>query len=64
MTLSQFMVTLKNRMSIEDSTQTMFLLINNRSLPALSKTLREIYQEFQKEDGYLYLTYSSEKCYG
>uniref|UniRef100_A0A8C6IMP8 Uncharacterized protein n=1 Tax=Melopsittacus undulatus TaxID=13146 RepID=A0A8C6IMP8_MELUD len=60
--LSQFVVTL-TRLSLA-STQTFYLLVNNKGLPNLSITMQELYQDNRDEDGFLYLTYASQEMFG
>ncbi|XP_055375248.1 microtubule-associated proteins 1A/1B light chain 3C-like isoform X2 [Condylostylus longicornis] len=62
-TLSQFLTILRNRLKV-GSTKALFLLVNDRSLVPLSKTLSEIYHEYRQDDGFLYVTYSSQEVFG
>ncbi|GLV38482.1 Autophagy-related 8b [Carabus blaptoides fortunei] len=62
-TMSQFVTIIRNRMRIS-STQTLYLLVNNRSMLSLSVTLAEAYSEFAGPDGFLYVTYASQEVFG
>ncbi|XP_017781277.1 PREDICTED: microtubule-associated proteins 1A/1B light chain 3C-like isoform X1 [Nicrophorus vespilloides] len=62
-TMAQFLTIIRNRMSI-NQTQSLYLLVNNRSMISLTSTLSEIYGEFQGEDGFLYITYASQEVFG
>jgi microtubule-associated protein 1 light chain len=46
------------------STQAFYLLVNNRSMLSLSKTLAEVYNEYQDDDGFLHVTYASQEVFG
>uniref|UniRef100_A0A672UW26 Microtubule associated protein 1 light chain 3 gamma n=1 Tax=Strigops habroptila TaxID=2489341 RepID=A0A672UW26_STRHB len=46
------------------SSQTFYLLVNNKGLPNMSITMQELYQDNQDEDGFLYLTYASQEMFG
>ncbi|XP_010022315.1 PREDICTED: microtubule-associated proteins 1A/1B light chain 3C-like, partial [Nestor notabilis] len=61
--LSHFVVTLRTRLYLASS-QTFYLLVNNKGLPNMSITMQELYQDNQDEDGFLYLTYASQEMFG
>ncbi|XP_061300491.1 microtubule-associated proteins 1A/1B light chain 3C-like [Pezoporus occidentalis] len=61
--LSQLVVTLRTRLSLASS-QTFYLLVNNKGLPNMSITMQELYQDNRDEDGFLYLTYASQEMFG
>ncbi|KAH0628972.1 hypothetical protein JD844_010653 [Phrynosoma platyrhinos] len=61
--VSQFIFTLRNRMSLS-AAQAFYLLVNNKSLPCLSLTVAEVYQDSKDEDGFLYVTYASQEMFG
>lgn len=63
LTMSQFVSIIRNRMKI-GPTKTLFLLVNNRSMVSLSKSLAEIYCENRNSDGFLYVTYASQEVFG
>lgn len=62
-TMSQFISILRNRMKISH-TKALFLLIDNRSMPSLSRTIAELYNDYRNEDGFLYITYASQDVFG
>ncbi|PSN34210.1 Microtubule-associated proteins 1A/1B light chain 3C [Blattella germanica] len=62
-TMSQFVTIIRNRMQL-GSTQAFYLLVNNRSMVSLSKTLAEVYSEHQDDDGFLHVTYASQEVFG
>lgn len=62
-TMSQFVTIIRNRMQL-GSTQAFYLLVNNRSMLSLSKTMAEVYSEHQDDDGFLHVTYASQEVFG
>ncbi|KAI1287671.1 Microtubule-associated proteins 1A/1B light chain 3C [Halotydeus destructor] len=63
LTMSQFVTIIRNRMQIS-STQAFYLIVNNKSMASMSKTLAEVYRENRDEDGFLYITYASQEMFG
>ncbi|XP_075556332.1 microtubule-associated protein 1 light chain 3 alpha-like [Dermacentor variabilis] len=63
LTMSQFVSIVRNRLQIS-ACQSFYLLVNNRSMANLSKTLADVYAEFHDEDGFLYITYASQEMFG
>lgn len=61
--MSQFISILRNRMKLSH-TKALFLLIDNRSMPSLSRTIAELYNDYRNEDGFLYITYASQDVFG
>uniref|UniRef100_A0A8B9ZIZ1 Microtubule associated protein 1 light chain 3 gamma n=1 Tax=Anas platyrhynchos TaxID=8839 RepID=A0A8B9ZIZ1_ANAPL len=61
--LAQFAVTLRSRLCLASS-QTLYLLVNNRGLPNMTVTMQELYRDNKDEDGFLYLTYASQEMFG
>ena len=62
MTMSKFMFIIRKRINI-DSTQSLFIMINN-SMVVGSKSISDIYDDMKDEDGFLYMTYTSENTFG
>lgn len=62
-TLSQFLGIIRNRMRLGPS-KALFLLINNRTMISISRTVGEIYEEYKDIDGFLYVTYASQEVFG
>uniref|UniRef100_A0A8C4Y618 Microtubule associated protein 1 light chain 3 gamma n=1 Tax=Gopherus evgoodei TaxID=1825980 RepID=A0A8C4Y618_9SAUR len=61
--MSQFVITLRTRMSLT-ATQAFYLLVNNKNLPSMSMTMGEVYRDHKDEDGFLYVTYASQETFG
>ncbi|NXG62312.1 MLP3C protein, partial [Hemiprocne comata] len=61
--LSQLAVTLRTRLCLASS-QTFYLLVDNKGLPNMAITMQELYQDNKDEDGFLYLTYASQEMFG
>ncbi|XP_071444607.1 microtubule-associated protein 1 light chain 3 alpha-like [Hetaerina americana] len=62
-TMSQFVSIIRNRSELK-SHQAFYLLINNKSITSMSKTVAQIYNEYKEEDGFLYITYASQEAFG
>ncbi|XP_022908042.1 microtubule-associated proteins 1A/1B light chain 3C-like [Onthophagus taurus] len=63
LTMSQFLMIIKNRIKMKP-TQSLYLLVNDRSLVSLSITFAEVYAEHAGPDGFLYITYASQETFG
>eukprot|EP00092_Neocalanus_flemingeri_P099904 GFUD01127520.1.p1 GENE.GFUD01127520.1~~GFUD01127520.1.p1 ORF type:complete len:165 (+),score=36.54 GFUD01127520.1:66-497(+) len=63
MTLLQLSSVLKQRLKCPQHQQ-LFLTINGREFPPLLSPLASLHSQFCDEDGFLYLSYSSQECYG
>jgi microtubule-associated protein 1 light chain len=63
LTMSQFVTIIRNRMQI-NANQAFYLIVNNKSMASMSKTLAEVYRENKDEDGFLYVTYASQEMFG
>ncbi|CAM4607570.1 microtubule-associated protein 1 light chain 3 gamma-like [Lepidochelys kempii] len=61
--MSQFVITLRTRMSLT-ATQAFYLLVNNKALPSMSMTMGEVYRDHKDGDGFLYITYASQEMFG
>lgn len=63
LTMSQFVTIIRNRLHLHSS-QAFYLMVNNKSLASLSKTMGEIYRDSKDDDGFLYITYASQEMFG
>lgn len=63
LTMSQFVTIIRNKLQLSPN-QTFYLIVNNRSMASMSKTLAEVYREHKDEDGFLYVTYASQEMFG
>ncbi|GFV55399.1 hypothetical protein TNCV_146721 [Trichonephila clavipes] len=63
MTMSQFVGIVRARLKLK-STQTFYLMLNNKSVATMSKMMGDIYAEHKQEDGFLYATYAAQEMYG
>ena len=61
--LRQFQLILRARMSL-DKTNTMYLLVDGKSILASSMAMNDVYREYHDDDGFLYLTYASQEVFG
>uniref|UniRef100_T1JL13 Autophagy-related protein n=1 Tax=Strigamia maritima TaxID=126957 RepID=T1JL13_STRMM len=62
-TMSQFVSIIRNRMLLHQN-QAFYLVINNKSMVCMSRTLSEIYHDNRDDDGFLYVTYASQEVFG
>ena len=62
MSLSQFMFVIRKRIHLEPATA-LFILINGNLING-TKIMDNIFNEHKKEDGFLYVTYTSENTFG
>uniref|UniRef100_A0A3B3V0Z5 Microtubule-associated protein 1 light chain 3 gamma, like n=1 Tax=Poecilia latipinna TaxID=48699 RepID=A0A3B3V0Z5_9TELE len=63
LTLGQFLCLLRNKIAL-DGTQTLFLLVAERSMSSMSSSMGDIYSRFRDADGFLYITYASQEAFG
>ncbi|MEQ2177332.1 hypothetical protein GOODEAATRI_002452 [Goodea atripinnis] len=63
LTSDLFVSSLRNKIAL-DQTQTVFLLVAERSMSCMSSSMGEIYSRFRDADGFLYITYASQEVFG
>ena len=62
MTIGNFIFVIRKRINIEPS-QALFIMINGQ-LVIGSQSISILYEEHQDEDGFLYITYTTENTFG
>mmetsp|Transcript_12655 Transcript_12655/g.18447 ORF Transcript_12655/g.18447 Transcript_12655/m.18447 type:complete len:117 (-) Transcript_12655:375-725(-) len=62
-TLQELVFHLRKRLKMR-KTDGLFLVIGDRHLTCLNKTIKAIYEEHRNLDGFLYVKYSTEACWG
>lgn len=62
LTISQFMFVVRRRMEIDEKTA-IFLFIDNTIAPS-GQSLKTLYKSHKDDDGFMYITYSSENAFG
>jgi len=62
LTVGQFLYVIRKRIKLNPE-KALFLFINN-TIPSSSQLLSKIYQDYEDEDGFLYIIYSSENTFG
>ena len=63
MTIGQFMFVLRKRIHLSPE-KAMFLFFDNHAMAPVSTLIATAYERYGDPDGFLYLTYSSESCFG
>lgn len=63
LTMCQFISIIRHRMRISPN-RALYLIVNDRSMVSLSRTIAEIYAEHRNFDGFLYVTYASQEVFG
>ncbi|XP_032881828.1 microtubule-associated proteins 1A/1B light chain 3C-like [Amblyraja radiata] len=61
--MGHFNAIIRNRLALTSS-QTIYLVVKNRSLTNMSATIGEVDQEFKDSDGFLYISYASQEMFG
>lgn len=62
LTAGQLLLILRNRMKLS-AEKAIFIFIGN-TIPKCTDNIKDIYARFKDEDGFLYITYSSENVFG
>ena len=62
MNLGQFIYVIRKRIRLQPN-EALFVLVNYSLMPS-NKPLQDIYEKHKDEDGFLYITYSSENTFG
>ncbi|KAF8093279.1 hypothetical protein N665_0385s0027 [Sinapis alba] len=62
MTVGHFIHMLSNRLQLDPS-KALFVFVQN-TLPQTAARMDSLYNTFKEEDGFLYMTYSTEKTFG
>jgi len=53
----------RNRLSLTGN-HALYLIINKRTIASMTETIGRLYQTEQDEDGFLYVTYTSQEAFG
>lgn len=61
-TIGQLIAIIRRRINIKPN-EAIFIFINN-TLPCISDTVREVYERYKDNDGFLYIIYSGENTFG
>jgi len=62
LTVGQFCFLIRKRIQLK-SEDALFFFVNN-TIPASSKSMGDLYQQFHDEDNFLYMAFSDESVYG
>ena len=63
LTVGQIIYLIRQKIKL-DPTQTIFLFVDNKTIPPTSVTIGEVYDKDADEDGFLYVTYCTEVVFG
>ena len=63
LTVGQFMYVVRKRIKNIDSTQAIYLFINN-TLPQITSLIGEVYKNNKNKDNFLYIEYNGEETFG
>ena len=63
MSIYQFKNIIRNKLLLSNS-ETLFLLVNSKKAITDNCLISELYNKFKDEDGFLYITYSTELTWG
>ncbi|XP_070111846.1 microtubule-associated proteins 1A/1B light chain 3C [Equus przewalskii] len=63
LTVTQFQGVMRSRMVL-GATEAFHLLVNHRSVASVSVTVAEIYRDCKDEDGFVYMTCTSQEVFG
>jgi len=64
LTIGQFMLTaLRQRLKVT-SEKALFIFVGENQIPPTAATIKEVYDKYKDEDGFLYITYAGENTFG
>jgi len=61
--LSHILIMIRKKIKIKES-ESIILFVDNRVVPLITSTINELYKNYANKDGFLYITYSTEKTFG
>lgn len=63
LTMCELQSVIRRRLHLQ-STKSLYLIVNNRSLVSNSTLLCEVYEQNKDDDGFLYIVYASQEAFG
>lgn len=63
LTIGQFVYVIRKRIKLSPE-QAIFIFTKEGTLPATSALMSQMYEDYKEDDGFLYITYSSENTFG
>lgn len=63
LTVGQYLYIIRQQLKL-DSSESMFLIVNESYIPPNSASIEEIYTNHADKDGFLYITYSAQQVFG
>ena len=62
-TLAQLIHIIRSKIGITEK-DSIFIIVGPNVTPPVNKTIDELYEKYADNDGFLYITYCSENCFG
>ncbi|KAI6233877.1 Microtubule associated protein 1A/1B, light chain 3 [Aphelenchoides fujianensis] len=62
-TVAELMLIIRSRLHLHPE-QSLFVLVNEKSLVSNSMTVSEVYSQEKEQDGFLYMVYASQPAFG
>jgi GABA(A) receptor-associated protein len=63
LTMGQFVNVIRKRIKL-DSTQALFIFVKKNIIPPATCFISSVYDDYKSEDGFLYITYTTESTFG
>jgi len=63
LTITQFMMEIRQHITLAPN-QTLYLFVDDASLPLGSKSMAEVYNRHKNQDGFLYICYAELESFG
>jgi microtubule-associated protein 1 light chain len=61
--MGEFLAHVRKRVALTPE-KALFFFLDNNTMPVLSRIMSDIYKDNKDQDGFLYVTYGTEVCFG